>query len=372
MPREQGCGKVTAAGGVASLTALVFASSAALAAPAGSRSPPLGPPMAPVSPALTMPSGPRPVFSMAALPPRLQTVQQLDEAIEGLRQASWQLHSTLGTFKDTRGRTAAQDVDEWLLTPDHEANLEALRATAASQAGSGDKKGLARTLQAATALVEQETYLAGVLTTYWSVQDLALRHGAKLREVTTRLSVKPSAIKAPAVNMIAARLGSDLTQAMGASSPGDEFTDLARLENGRRDLLHAFNEVRANYAAQLSEQDRAQGKEQAVARDTPCPEPVTRTSGVDKPGLAEDNQAPDSFYPDASRQAEFEGSVTIQAWIAASGCMQKAEVYTSSGVPDLDDAAMRWAQQAKFTPAERDQQPVDGVLLFVVKFEMRD
>jgi TonB family protein len=57
---------------------------------------------------------------------------------------------------------------------------------------------------------------------------------------------------------------------------------------------------------------------------------------------------------------------------SGTGCLQKAGIYTSSGVPELDDAAIRWAQQAHFLPAERDHQAVDGTLLFLIRFRMRD
>jgi TonB family protein len=157
---------------------------------------------------------------------------------------------------------------------------------------------------------------------------------------------------------------------MLAQSPGEQATELERLKNGRHDLLRALNDLRARLAVELSDQDRMQRKLEPVARPAPCAESVVRTSGADKPGLAQGNQAPESFYPAASRRTEFEGKVTIEAWVSANGCMQKAEVYTSSGVADLDDAAMRWTQQAKFLPAERDHQPVDGSLLFMIRFQL--
>jgi TonB family protein len=147
---------------------------------------------------------------------------------------------------------------------------------------------------------------------------------------------------------------------------------MERLNNGSRDLIRAMNEVREKYAAQLSEQIRADGKEPISARESPCPPAATRTSGGDKPGIAGGNAAPDSFYPDSSRRAEFEGSVTIQAWVSATGCMQQAAVYASSGVAELDDAAVRWTRQASFYPAEHDHQPIDAQLLFVIRFQMRE
>src|SRR5262249_24117004 len=107
-------------------------------------------------------------------------------------------------------------------------------------------------------------------------------------------------------------------------------------------------------------------------REGPCPEAVSQSSGAATPACAEGNAAPDSFYPDSSRRAEYEGSVTLKAWVSATGCVQQASVYKSSGVAELDDAAMRWSQQARFRPAERDHQAAEGTLLFAVKFQLRN
>jgi TonB family protein len=66
------------------------------------------------------------------------------------------------------------------------------------------------------------------------------------------------------------------------------------------------------------------------------------------------------FYPAQSRKDGFEGITTIRAWIAASGCMQKAAVVSSSGVDAQDEAALAWTQQVQFLPAELDHKPVSA------------
>jgi outer membrane biosynthesis protein TonB len=47
-------------------------------------------------------------------------------------------------------------------------------------------------------------------------------------------------------------------------------------------------------------------------------------------------------------------------------------VVLSSGVAELDDAAIRWTQQAHFLPAEHDHKAVDGTMNFAVKFQLDD
>lgn len=333
-------------------------------------------------------------------PLQVTSLQQLDDALDGLRRTSWQLASNFGTLRDARGRTPGQDVDQWLLTPAHLEALERLRATAAARSAKGDQRGLMLALGEATPLVAQETYMGGALTMYWRMWNLVQQHGLLISAIVGRIS-PPPAVTDTSFDMIASRVGQDLPKVMAAESPGEQSTMIEWLNNGHHDLVHALNEARQRYARQLSEQQRRQGQEAVVyPRDTPCPDPVPLAAGVTTPAgasaatpsaasataatatafttttrrpprFAENNQAPDSFYPDSSRRAEFEGSVTVRAWVSATGCMQKAAIYSSSGVPELDDAAMRWTQQARFHPAEEDHSPVDGTTNFIVKFQLR-
>jgi TonB family protein len=305
--------------------------------------------------------------------PQFVTVQQLDLALDALRQTSWQLSSMFGPLKDLRGRTSAQDVDRWLLTPEHDAQLKELRAKAAEFAAKGAKRDLLLTLNTATGLVAQETYLASVVTAYWSLWSVTAQHIRNMQALATRIS-PPEPLKDAAFDMIATAVAKDYEHAMTAQQPGLETSEIELLNNDRNNLLHALNEARSRYAVKLSAQQRVQGGGEMPGqpRDTPCPAPVTLTSGAPTPGIAAENAAPEAFYPDSSRRAGYEGSVTVKAWVSATGCAQQASVYTSSGVPELDEAALRWAQQARFRPAERDHQPVDGTLLFAVRFQLHD
>jgi TonB family protein len=311
-----------------------------------------------------------PIQTLAGL--KIASLHQLDETLDALHRTSWQLYTMFGPLVDVRGRTAGQDVDRWLLTPENAARLDALRAEAAAELARGSQGSLPATLNTVMGLVQREAYMSNLLSDYWTQWAFATRHIATLQEIAAKLS-PPAPPRDAAADVIAARVASDLEVAMGATSPGDQSTHRARLNSGHLDLMRALNAARGRYAAQLSEQRRRQGQEEAAyPRDTSCPEAVEQTSGNDKPGFAEHNPSPDSFYPPSSRRAEFEGGVTVKAWVTASGCMQKAAVYSSSGVPELDEAAIRWTEQARFRPAERDHRAADGVLVFIVRFNLTE
>jgi TonB family protein len=329
--------------------------------------------MAPQPPSYAAPQPLTPIPSASAQQlPRAQfsNVQQLDAAIDALRRASWELHSMFGPLQDVRGRTAGEDVDEWLLTPEHLAELQSLRASAA--ASKSPSTTVIRVLAPATQLVEQETYMASVVGTYWTLVSLAAQHNANLQIIGARLAppLQPKSGMAGLVAQQAAQ--KDFPEAMAAQTPENQRAQLQRLNVDHAQVLRELNDTRTRYAEQLSKQLHDEGQEPVVySRETPCPEPVTQTSGKDLAAFASGNSPPDSFYPDSSRRAEYEGRVTVKAWISAAGCMQKATVYATSGVAELDEAAIRWTQQAEFLPAERDQKAVDGSMTFRVEFKLR-
>jgi TonB family protein len=328
----------------------------------------------PVAPTMTLPSVDLPHLSRPAVL-ELDSLQKLDAAVNTLHEASWKLHYVLPNFRDVRGRTAAEDVDQWLLTPQHEAQLEALRATAQGESDKGDTKAMLATLKTAGELLEPEGYRTAVLEAYWSMQDVFSRHAANLRALAARLPPGPSStadlVRSPEIELVATRVAKDLVDAMAADSEAARQLEGQRLRDGQGDLLRAYNDLRGRIAEELSKEERDQGTNpEAQPRTTPCPPAVTRTSGSGKPSIASDNQAPETFYPDAMRRGYFEGLVIIEASVSATGCAERAGVYQSSGVAALDDAALRWTEQAGFYPSERDHKAVDGVLQFGVKFQM--
>jgi protein TonB len=82
----------------------------------------------------------------------------------------------------------------------------------------------------------------------------------------------------------------------------------------------------------------------------------------------------DDYYPPPSRRAGEEGITTIHACVSADGrTAGTATVEKSSGFPRLDDAAVKWAARARWTPATEDGKPIDGgCSQFNVRFKLTD
>jgi len=63
-------------------------------------------------------------------------------------------------------------------------------------------------------------------------------------------------------------------------------------------------------------------------------------------------------YPDMARQAGVEGNVTLWLYIRADGTVADVQLYNSSGVGSLDQAAISAARNTRWTPARNNSVPV--------------
>ena len=109
---------------------------------------------------------------------------------------------------------------------------------------------------------------------------------------------------------------------------------------------------------------------------------ATRTRSLDprpKKAAADDCQEPEvkprplelpqPQYTEAARAAGVEGKVRVQLAIEADGSVGGVTVLASLH-PDLDEAAKKAAQAAKFEPATRCGKPVATTLTISIKFTL--
>ncbi len=79
------------------------------------------------------------------------------------------------------------------------------------------------------------------------------------------------------------------------------------------------------------------------------------------------------FYPASARRAEIEGVVTVQVCSGADGKVSgDPTVANSSGNAALDEAAVKWARRARFTPGTEDGNPVTMCMPLPVRFKLTD
>ena len=67
-----------------------------------------------------------------------------------------------------------------------------------------------------------------------------------------------------------------------------------------------------------------------------------------------------------------EGKVVVKAEISTGGKCVHAVVLTSSGSAVLDAAAIQAVDDARFAPASRDGNPVEGDIMLTFDFQLRD
>lgn len=107
-----------------------------------------------------------------------------------------------------------------------------------------------------------------------------------------------------------------------------------------------------------------------VAPPPPPPSPVARVN----PKLDVRRSPPtDDFYPPSARRAEIEGVSTVRACVSPDGKTSgEPSVTNSSGNGSLDEAAVRWAKRARWSPGTEDGKPVEMCAQFNVRFKLTD
>ena len=78
-------------------------------------------------------------------------------------------------------------------------------------------------------------------------------------------------------------------------------------------------------------------------------------------------------YPSAARRRDDQGTVHLRVRVLASGQASEVQVQTSSGIPELDQAAVAAVNASKFRPAQSVAGvPVDSWVIVPYKFILQD
>jgi len=81
----------------------------------------------------------------------------------------------------------------------------------------------------------------------------------------------------------------------------------------------------------------------------------------------------DEFYPASARRAEIEGVTTVRACVGPDGRVAGDPTVTNgSGTASLDEAAVKWARRARFSPGTEDGTAVEMCTQFNVRFRLTD
>ena len=98
-------------------------------------------------------------------------------------------------------------------------------------------------------------------------------------------------------------------------------------------------------------------------------QPAPRQARLDAPPKPKRNIKPD--YPKGARQRGEQGDVVVEIRVNAKGTVDAVTVAASSGFPELDEAAVRAARAAKFSPARSGRDPVASTARLKLQFKLK-
>ena len=94
-----------------------------------------------------------------------------------------------------------------------------------------------------------------------------------------------------------------------------------------------------------------------------------RQARLDAPPKPRRNIRPD--YPKGARQRGEQGDVILEIRVNASGAVDDVKVAVSSGFAELDEAAVRAAKAAKFSPARSGRDTVASTARLKLQFKLK-
>ena len=77
-------------------------------------------------------------------------------------------------------------------------------------------------------------------------------------------------------------------------------------------------------------------------------------------------------YPIGARRRGEEGTVILDVTVASDGSAKAVSRVSTSGFPELDDAAERAAERARFKPGTRNGKPIESSARITIIFRLRD
>ncbi len=115
--------------------------------------------------------------------------------------------------------------------------------------------------------------------------------------------------------------------------------------------------------------DEPQKPKEERPQAAPSPAAAPRQAKIDAPPKPRRAIRPD--YPKGARQRGEQGNVVLEIRVGAEGAVDGVEVVSSCGFPELDEAAVRAAKEARFTPAKAGGSPVASTARLSLLFRLR-
>jgi TonB family protein len=258
---------------------------------------------------------------------------------------------------DFRGRTASQDIADWVAEPATKKRLDELLA---------EQDDTAR--RAAMAILVDQARRMILVNDYWNTWP-NLKRERDLWDQWVKLLL-PQTSASDSIQRVKDR-EAEFTKT--SYVPG---ADPAVLEADLNSLSKMYNRERLSLAKDANAKlATMSGRLPSRSRQTPCPSVEPSSGAATQPNRPVSvTGSPDVglYYPDEARRSGSTGRVLVRLYIDDTGCAKKFEVVESAGDPTLDDAALRYAEGMRFRPALKDGKPVASEPKVPVNFALAD
>lgn len=270
--------------------------------------------------------------------------------LESVRKAVWDAYVSAPVLgRDRRGRTITDDLREWVMTRKAEATLSQSR----------DSR-----------LLEEERRKLNLVETYWSSLPSLSQLRISWETLLKRVPAEVEAQSRVRIEYLESRLADRYQQTI---EPQDFYRQTLQ------PLMAAYIDEQGLLAAQ------AHGPWSSRDKTKYCQEisdNMRAVAGSSADGVKDRNGiqpvqfvslgTPDDFYPKSQERYGVHGSVVVKVTVTSKACVARVEVLNSSGFPQLDSAALDFAEFGQYKPAQSGGQPVNGAKIFTVTFQLRD
>lgn len=282
-----------------------------------------------------------------------ERLQRLDTTLADIRQNESLMQAAANeSYRDLRGRTAFEDIRQWVFPDKLLDEISGLTEKARASAPGRDDVSLDR----ADSLMYDALVKSEELRAYWlAVPQISWRD---------RWAAFARANQLNSVEFDPALLSEE--RLLLAALDSGRFSN-ATVHTNRVDQLlgTAMSKSAAEVIRKLDPRDIV-----FVDRSTPCP--VDNEKGDTASARLAVAADPEAWYPASAKDRGETGSIVVRGRIAASNCGTAFAVLVSSGYPELDAAALKVAEESRYLAAVKAGKPVASELTFKVRFVLKE
>jgi TonB family protein len=300
---------------------------------------------------------------------KIESLEKFDQQYEFLRQTVWGLSIfPQRSARGTSDKEAEQDVAEFLLSDATIFKIAELR----EKVRNTEKSGADATpyLNELKNIVINEYLHIEKLTRYWEIrsrQQIELAFAQPFIELLDQSEQEEFAALLLPLN----RRVREFRSQMKALTLED-IDAASEDQNSELEIGEAYSDLRVNAAKAASKMNRfLKGFSVTQTRNTDCGPAVKENSGsADLKVKSVPNI--DALYPEMARRQHVEGVVAVEVRVDEQGCATHAKLIQSSGVQELDVAAMEYVFKWSYLPPTDGNKNIAIDKQFRIHFQLRE